>query len=223
MPTISSGDNCIHPVAPDESTASAIASCGVDRTAAAVSPPQPMAASSTNARATVRRVTFTIWLRSINGTRISTNTARPGSTTEPTTSSGPLNSFSVWNKNRKYHSGRGTQSLGHRRDWHVHGFAGRLRHGRRQGTEKHDLEEFEGCPRLHQLAGSEQRAAARKCAAGPAQTPPGLVGLVKRHRHRRNFDEWRGVLLCGRPVGPQLNPECQWRENEPSTRCTTEG
>src|ERR1035437_5250785 len=107
MPTISSGDNCIQSVGPEDVTAPASFAFGVDLTAAAVSPPQPMAATSTNARATVRRVTFTIWLRSINGTRISTSTARPGSTTEPTTSSGPLNSFSVWNKNRKYHSGRG--------------------------------------------------------------------------------------------------------------------
>ena len=80
---------------------------GVVITAAAVSPVHPMAASTTKANATVRRVTLTICPRSINGTRISASTASAGSTTLPTISSGPVNSFSVWKRNRKYHSGRG--------------------------------------------------------------------------------------------------------------------
>src|ERR1035441_10731830 len=112
MPTISSGDNCIQSVGPEKSTAAASVSFGVDLIAAAVSPPRPIAASSTNASATVRRVTFTIRPRSINGTRISDSTARPGRTTEPTTSSGPLNSFSDWNRRSEEHTSE-LQSLRH--------------------------------------------------------------------------------------------------------------
>src|ERR1039458_2260108 len=65
-----------------------------------------MAASTTTPMAKVRRVTSTTRPRSRKGTRISASTAAPGRTTLPTISSGPVNSFKVWNRNRKYHSGR---------------------------------------------------------------------------------------------------------------------
>ena len=63
--------------------------------AAAVSPLQPMAARTTKAIATVRRVTFTICARSINGTANSASTARPGRMVLPTISSGPSKNLSV--------------------------------------------------------------------------------------------------------------------------------
>ena len=80
-------------------------------TARAVRPPHVIAANTTTAIATVRFLTRTILARSMNGIANSATMARVGRIKVPTNSSGPSNTFSIWNRNRKYHSGRGVKCV----------------------------------------------------------------------------------------------------------------